>query len=84
MKFKAQVTNTVGHEPAFTWVRNYILEIDEETTSYSMARKVKRLIGWPGKTTFLVEKDEHIEIRPYGEEEVCLIKMIRHEDGYLK
>jgi hypothetical protein len=77
MKVEIQVTDTNGHEPAFTWLKNYFLEVEDGTTTYTMARKVKRHIGWTGKTTLLVENDQYVEIRPYGEEEVCIIKIFK-------
>lgn len=68
-----KVTDTDGHEPAFSWVKIYSLDVPEDMTRYALARKVKRIVGWSGKRCTLIDKDNQMELRPYGENIICYI-----------
>ena len=79
MKVNVEITDAVGHEPAYTWVKRHTLEVPQLMSHYSIIRRVKSAIGWDGKLCLTNDLGHMIQIRPHGESRIAFITFDKGE-----
>ena len=73
MKVNVEVTDTMGHEPNYSWVKRKTIDMPDGLSNYAAVRRAKYAIGWNGKRCLTNDFGDTIELRPYGECQVAFI-----------
>ena len=73
IKLNIEVTDTFGHEPNYSWVRRYELDVPYNPSKGVIMRRVKKHIGWTGVRCVVADYGDMIEIRPQGVCQVCFV-----------
>lgn len=76
MKVSVEVTDTLGGDPNYSWVKRKELDLIDTLSKYSIVRRVKKEIGWSGQRCLTVDYGDSIELRPYGECQVAFISFV--------
>ena len=75
--FSVEVTDTMGGEANYSWVRRYTLEADEGTSDLALVRRAKKLAGWEGVRCNTANFGDTIELRPQG---MCCVMFITYQE----
>ncbi len=67
-----EITDMANGEPQYTWVKHGEIHMDDGMSTYAIARRIKRELGWHGLKCLNTTLDGRIEIRPYGGNQMAI------------
>jgi hypothetical protein len=70
MKVNIEVTDTLGGEANYTWVRRYDVMVPDALSKPALMRRIKRIIGWSGRPCKVEDYGDSIRIELHG---VCAV-----------
>lgn len=73
MKFQAEITDTIGGQANYCWVRRADFELPDNASGLAVIRRAKAELGITGLRCKRCDLGETIELRPYGSCTVAFI-----------
>lgn len=73
MKFQAELTDTMGGEANYSWVRRAEFSLPDNASDLAVVRRAKAELGITGLRCKRCDLGEMIKLRPYGSCTVAFI-----------